>query len=1130
MLSYSPTLLLSYFKNMPQNLYKIISLFLSFCLILEQGVFAQTIGLSHYFTNSGKTILQGDKFRPLHLRYISYDTETNDFQILLDKGDFFNQKTEKTLELEKTSQELMKYFFIGLALPNEKFWVNLRPDSPNNILDPLLEKTDIGRIFLEADLQLKKDTSGMTSPQTKEGKEYWDKLYQKAGELFGTENITIPAITRPWIVPGEIIIGESPEGAYIYKATLKVMLEEDYLNQKTEKPKDQKTEIYSFSDQRLKELNEYSTQLINAAIIPKLTYEVNTSKRYAPLRQVYYSLVLAQWFKQKYSSLVSARAPVNSYIDLIDSGNLANLTSKEPYDKQAYFKQYQKSFKDGEYNLQEPIYTPTSQSIRRYISGGVLVANAAGSTIIYPARAQAIKKEYLVSSAVSSETTEKAKILAENILNRDADKTLFIWKRSIDQKIFKQTIKHINESYNKETAEHLTQELIIRVIIETAGLKDESEMSKSQIKLVGDIMHDALDPSRKEQLEDHIKDFLGRIRIRNSLGQEYYWDDVQKIHNIAETLEKNLMENHNYQLLSPIFSACRKLLGICYYKIVPSVNENADSNNIDDILTTSEDDLKDAMKEYRGSLLKMREDEENELKGWPQDEKGVKTITSWGKRKFNFKISQEIINNFKWVFKGNVLYIRNEENGGKDIWIIFTAKVRGYQNMFSIDWTDEENMFSMSDYEVIRINGKKYLIDRINNYAFSMPDGIIDLRVIGNYNEGVKRLLSSSPAANRDDHRWEPITAERGLQEFSDISPKMAKKLKESLSERVNNVKKTKILVVGAGKGRMPFDLLNKYGMATLDVYSLNLEDKSMLFKPAELKKATGVDEKTAEKYLDHIRTRYISHDLRNGLPDFSVKLDSAKFDLIIIHNHVLRYIPDCLLKVVDPLVQTALAPKGELFAAINNVAVPTATTPSQGIRSILNNLPGWKVSPGYPDILKEPEVKNIRPDFYCLYNHFILYANNDKNPASLGENLSPKNPTNSLLNNENAPIFYLKKDSSHSITESNNDKGGIDFSRSQIISRPIGELQSLAGSPLTVNPDLDFEGEWRGIQMVFNSGIRPSARRLAEFAVSASASPLNSQRLEDLRGLVTDLLRRDEEDEKPAPADPALKELLAIL
>ena len=265
----------------------------------------------------------------------------------------------------------MKFFFIGLALPNEKFWVNLRPDSPDNILDPLLEKTDIGRIFLEADVQLKKDTAAMTSPQTKEGKEYWDKLYKKAGELFGTEHIAIPTITRPWIVPNEIIIREAPDNAYIYKATLKVMLEEDYLkspsHQVTKSPVNQAE--YSFKDPRLKELNEYSTQLIKETIIPKLTYEVNTSKRYAPLRQVYYSLILAQWFKQKYKGL----SPKGTVPNRIDSGDLTNLTSKEPYDKQSYFQQYQKSFKDGEYNLQEPVSTTMGQSIRRYVSGGMQI-------------------------------------------------------------------------------------------------------------------------------------------------------------------------------------------------------------------------------------------------------------------------------------------------------------------------------------------------------------------------------------------------------------------------------------------------------------------------------------------------------------------------------------------------------------------------------------------------------------------------------------------------------------------------------------------------------------------------------------------------------------------------------------
>ena len=244
---------------------KSLSLFLSFCFILEQSLFAQSIDLSRYFVrNSSQNIPQSDKFRPLHLRYLGYDNLSQDFKILLDKGDTKEEDLENKIYIEENTQTLLKYFFIGLSLPNEKFWVNLRPDSPDNILDPDLEKTDIGRIFLEADLQLKKDTASFTSPQTPEGKAYWDKLYKKAGEFFGSENITIPTITRPWIVPGEIIIREAPDNAYIYKATLKVMLEEDYLRGTTIN--------YSFNDPRLKEMNQYSTQLIKETIIPKLTY------------------------------------------------------------------------------------------------------------------------------------------------------------------------------------------------------------------------------------------------------------------------------------------------------------------------------------------------------------------------------------------------------------------------------------------------------------------------------------------------------------------------------------------------------------------------------------------------------------------------------------------------------------------------------------------------------------------------------------------------------------------------------------------------------------------------------------------------------------------------------------------
>jgi len=181
--------------------------------------------------------------------------------------------------------------------------------------------------------------------------------------------------------------------AYIYKATLKVMLEEDYLTEHTpavRAPHRGGAESgHGFSDPRLKQLNEYSTQLIRELIIPKLSYQVNTSKRYAPLRQVYYSLILAQWFKQKLrddsfkESVIFKNHPFSGRtIPKIDSGDLTNLVAKQPYDKQDYFKQYQQSFKDGEYNLTESIYTPYGQSIRRYMSGGMNWENLISSPIM----------------------------------------------------------------------------------------------------------------------------------------------------------------------------------------------------------------------------------------------------------------------------------------------------------------------------------------------------------------------------------------------------------------------------------------------------------------------------------------------------------------------------------------------------------------------------------------------------------------------------------------------------------------------------------------------------------------------------------------------------------------------------
>ena len=224
---------------------KFSSLLISLCLIFQQVGFASMateLNIAGHLSKMSSAFV-ADKFRPVHIRFFSFDAQNDNIKVMLDKGDV---KSLKSSQINESTKELLNYFLVGITLPNDKFWVNLRPDSEDNIIDSWLAKTDVGKIMLEADLQLKKDTAQFTSPQTSEGKEYWNRLYKKAEELYGYQEVSIPTLTRPWIVPNEVIVRESKESAYIYKATLKVMLEQDFLKDSS---------VYNFKDDRAKALN-----------------------------------------------------------------------------------------------------------------------------------------------------------------------------------------------------------------------------------------------------------------------------------------------------------------------------------------------------------------------------------------------------------------------------------------------------------------------------------------------------------------------------------------------------------------------------------------------------------------------------------------------------------------------------------------------------------------------------------------------------------------------------------------------------------------------------------------------------------------------------------------------------------
>lgn len=331
---------------------KVIAFFLLFCFIAEQSGFAQMAGqmpVPAYLSSFNSP----DRFRPMHLRSIMIDPQTKFIDLILDKGDISDPKISA---IEETTRKLLEYFRTGLVLPNSLFWVNLRPDSPKDVIDPYLENTDLGRVLLESDLKMKKDMAMFTSPDTREGRQYWDALYKKAEQIYGPEDITIPTLTRPWIVPGEIILGQSKDGVYIYKAALKVMLEQDYLKDSV---------FFSFEDERARQMNDFSSSLIRKLVIPKLTKEINSSKRYSDLRQVYYSLILAQWFKKRHEGGQSALAVK------IDSRDMAGLKSSSIWKKESYYNEYKRSFNNGEYNRQEAFDGIYGRTIRSYFSGGM---------------------------------------------------------------------------------------------------------------------------------------------------------------------------------------------------------------------------------------------------------------------------------------------------------------------------------------------------------------------------------------------------------------------------------------------------------------------------------------------------------------------------------------------------------------------------------------------------------------------------------------------------------------------------------------------------------------------------------------------------------------------------------------
>lgn len=295
-------------------------------------------------------------------------------------------------DLEEAKVLSLLWFLVGLSLPNHKFWVNLNPWEHERIIDEDLGRTDVGRIMLEADFQMKKDVCKYENPcESDIGEEFWSLLDRKReelveecksmypGEIKSVNNVLFAAATRHWIVPDTITGYGGGDELYIANATLDIYSEPVYehstfeiVNQLVFVSED----CREYLSEAAKEYGRYAKEIQEEMILPLVVEEVNTDSKYSDLRQVYAALALAQWYKSHY------RFGEHLFSGFIDSENLENLKSMVAWDPEEIWKEYVKSYEEGEFHCEKEYEEGGYIITRVYTAGGVEFQNIEDETSI----------------------------------------------------------------------------------------------------------------------------------------------------------------------------------------------------------------------------------------------------------------------------------------------------------------------------------------------------------------------------------------------------------------------------------------------------------------------------------------------------------------------------------------------------------------------------------------------------------------------------------------------------------------------------------------------------------------------------------------------------------------------------
>lgn len=276
---------------------------------------------------------------------------------------YFDTMNKNSLN-HKDKERLVKYFFGFLTIPGEDLWVNLSNYEKDRVATNSLLSLDIGKDMLLEDYLLKQITSYLTDPNTVYGKKYWQDLQTAIYKIAKTKNINIDYNYKIWVVPDKVLIycytdSGGKKVAVIKEAKLKVMLDQDYLALA------KRYSVKELKNNKLNLINQAAEELFKQQLLPIIQDQVNNSKMFAPLRQLFYSLILATYAKETLSTNRTYRKYINQKKTQIIGLDKSQEVKKTVYDS------YINTFKPKIYSSFDREESAKKKKICRYYSGGI---------------------------------------------------------------------------------------------------------------------------------------------------------------------------------------------------------------------------------------------------------------------------------------------------------------------------------------------------------------------------------------------------------------------------------------------------------------------------------------------------------------------------------------------------------------------------------------------------------------------------------------------------------------------------------------------------------------------------------------------------------------------------------------